>query len=65
MLRGADLLPSTFSFDSLTEEQVTEFLDTGMEVLRMIKEGDTESDNGEARELYRNFFNTATTVHSS
>jgi hypothetical protein len=45
--------------DDITEEQVTEFLDTGMEILRMIKEGDPQSDDGTARELYDDFFNIA------
>jgi len=63
MLAGAGVLPSTFDPDDLTEAKVTELLDTGIEVLRMIKEGDSDSGDSTARELYRNFFDITTSVH--
>jgi len=56
MLRAAGLVPSTFNVSELNEEEVSNLLDAGMEVLRMIKEGDSSSDNSEARALYRTYF---------
>jgi hypothetical protein len=59
MLRGADLFPTTFDIEGMSEEQIAVMLNTCIETLRMVRDGDTESDNGEARELYSTFFATA------
>ena len=58
MLRGADLLPSTFNTSELTEERVTEMLTTGIALLTMILEGDPNSDDATARTIYREFFSS-------
>src|ERR1035437_9030023 len=56
MLAGAGVLPSTFDTSEFTEEKVAVLLTSGMEVLRMVKEGDANSDDETARDLYRKFF---------
>ena len=56
MLRGAGVLPSTFDLSEFNEDNVAELLVTGREVLRMIEEGDPNSEDGTARDLYRTYF---------
>lgn len=63
MLAGAGVLPSTYEASDFTEDKVDELLTTGIEVLRMIKEGDSQSADDTARTLYRDFFNTGTSIN--
>jgi hypothetical protein len=55
MLQGLVALPS-ISKDDLTDEKVAEFLVTGSEVLRMLQEGSSESNDQSAREIYSTYF---------
>ena len=41
---------------SLTDEAVDDLLDAGAELIRMIREGDTDSGNDTARDVYRRYF---------
>src|ERR1035437_1990911 len=56
MLLGAGVLPSTFDASEFTEEKVDVLLVTGSEVLRMLQEGSSESDDKAAREIYEAYF---------
>lgn len=56
MLVGAGVLPSTFDLSNFNEETVDQLITTGMELLRMIKEGDPNSDDKIARDTYRDYF---------
>jgi hypothetical protein len=49
------VLPS-ISKDDLTDEKVDEFLTSGREVLRMLQEDSSETDDKSARELYDTYF---------
>ena len=40
-------------FEDISEEEATSLLDTGIELMGMIRDGDSESDDYRARELYR------------
>ena len=55
MLRGAGLFPSTFNV-SVTEDEARDALTIGIEVLRMVRDGDEEADNDDARRIYREYF---------
>jgi hypothetical protein len=55
MLQGLVALP-LISKDDLTDEKVTEFLTSGREVLRMLQEDSSETDDKSARELYDTYF---------
>src|ERR1035437_5082551 len=61
MLAGAGVLPSTFDASEFTEARVEGLLTTGVEVLRMIKAGDPNSEDAEARDIYRTYFAASTT----
>ena len=56
MLAGAGVLPSTFDASEFTEDRVSALLTTGIEVLRMVKAGDPNSEDTEARDIYRTYF---------
>src|ERR1035437_9617154 len=58
MLAGAGVLPSTFDASEFTEEKVSALLTSGIEVLRMVKAGDPNSEDAEARGIYRTYFAT-------
>jgi hypothetical protein len=45
-------------FEDYTEEECISLIDTGIELLGMIRDGDSNSDDIRARELYRNLFTT-------
>lgn len=55
IMKAANLIPQGFSFQ-LSEDEAEELLTVGMEILRMIKDGDDGSDDERARELYERFF---------
>ena len=61
MLRGAGVVPTTFDLSELTEANVNVMLTAGMEVLRMIRDDDGQTDNGLARQLYGELFGTDST----
>lgn len=63
MLLGAGVLPSTFDASEFTEEKVAVLLTSGMEVLRMVKEGDANSEDETARYLYRTYFGANTSAN--
>ncbi len=50
------MLPSTFDPEEFTEEKVYTLLTSGIEVLRMVRAGDPNSDDETARDIYRKFF---------
>lgn len=54
-MKAANLLPTNFSFE-LDEDQAEELLSDGMELLRMIRDGDAGSDNERARDIYERLF---------
>lgn len=60
MLRGAGLVPSTFedTINNITEDDVSTMLDTLSEVIRMVKEGDPNSDDNGARNFYGKYLAT-------
>ena len=43
-------------FNNYTEEELGDLIDTGIEVLGMVRDGDSESDDPRAREIYQHFF---------
>lgn len=57
---GKAVCHSTFDASEFTEEKVAVLLVTGSEVLRMLQEGSSESDDQSAREIYSTYF----TIHS-
>ena len=63
MLQGAGVVPSTFDASEFTEDKVSELLTSGIEVLRMVKAGDPNSEDATARDLYRNYFATSPTAN--
>lgn len=42
--------------NSYTEEELEDLLDTGIELLGMIRDGDSNTDDPRAREIYQHFF---------
>ena len=62
MLAGAGVLPSTFDASEFTEDRVSALLTTGIEVLRMVKAGDPNSEDAEARDIYRTYFATGSST---
>src|ERR1035437_5221609 len=56
MLAGSGLFPSTFGPAEFTEEKVDALLTSGIEVLRMVKAGDPNSEDASARDIYRDYF---------
>ena len=63
MLAGAGVLPSTFDPSEFTEDRVAAILLSGKELLRMIEDGDPNSEDQTARDTYRTYFRTAPTVN--
>ena len=63
MLAGAGVLPSTFSASEFTEDRVAAILTSGKELLRMIEEGDPNSEDETARDTYRTYFRTTPSVN--
>ena len=53
LLRGVGIVPK---FDDLDSVTVNSMLDTAIETLRMVRDGDSESNDPRAREVYRKLF---------
>lgn len=57
MAKGMGMSPS---FD-MPEEEAYAWLTTGMEVMRMIRDGDSETNDDRARKVYADLFSGPTT----
>ena len=54
-LRMAKAMGMTPSFD-MPEEEAYSWLTTGIEVMRMIRDGDSETNDDRARKVYQDLF---------
>lgn len=55
MGRGMGLVPS---FDNIDDDEAYDMLTTGMEVMRMVRDGDGETIDPRARGIYERIFAT-------